>query len=45
MANKEAVIDVEGIEDGEEVVDIGVKGDVASEVEVVGLILSAQIRS
>lgn len=37
MTNKGAAVDTESIEDGEEIVDEGVEGGVAIEVEVVGV--------
>lgn len=37
MADVEAAIDGEGVEDGEEVVDEGVEGCVTAEIEVIGV--------
>lgn len=37
VADVEAAIDVEGVEDGEEVVDEGVEGRVSPEIEVIGV--------
>lgn len=37
VVDEEATADAEAVDDGEETVDVGVQGDVASEVEVVGI--------
>lgn len=37
MADEGATLDVEGIEDGDEIVDEGVEGGVAGEIKVVGV--------
>lgn len=37
MADVGAAVDAEGVEDVEEVVDVGVEGGVAAEIEVIGV--------